>query len=284
MLLYHRIAGPRRDPQMLDVRARNFDEQLGILARSTTPLPLDEFESLRRSGSLPARAVAVTFDDGYADNLHAAAPGLVRHGIPATVFITTGMIGSEREFWWDDVERIAFDAPLAGDDPASRQREYASLVSALHPLPTAVRERRLAALRVSKSMPEKGRESHRALSLDELRALAALPGISIGSHTMTHPSLAWLAIDDQTREMAGSAAWLEGELGIRVRALAYPFGTPGDVSRETVRAAADVCDYAMATDSGAAWKWSPRWRLPRVTVRDWDVALFSRRLDEWFEE
>lgn len=284
MLLYHRIAGPRRDPQMLDVRARNFDEQLGILARSTTPLPLDEFESLRRSGSLPARAVAVTFDDGYADNLHAAAPGLVRHGIPATVFITTGMIGSEREFWWDDVERIAFDAPLAGDDPASRQREYASLVSALHPLPTAVRERRLAALRVSKSMPEKGRESHRALSLDELRALAVLPGISIGSHTMTHPSLAWLAIDDQTREMAGSAAWLEGELGIRVRALAYPFGTPGDVSRETVRAAADVCDYAMATDSGAAWKWSPRWRLPRVTVRDWDVALFSRRLDEWFEE
>ena len=284
VLLYHRIAGPRRDPQMLDVRARNFDEQLGILARSTTPLPLDEFESLRRSGSLPARAVAVTFDDGYADNLHAAAPGLVRHGIPATVFITTGMIGSEREFWWDDVERIAFDAPLAGDDPASRQREYASLVSALHPLPTAVRERRLAALRVSKSMPEKGRESHRALSLDELRALAVLPGISIGSHTMTHPSLAWLAIDDQTREMAGSAAWLEGELGIRVRALAYPFGTPGDVSRETVRAAADVCDYAMATDSGAAWKWSPRWRLPRVTVRDWDVALFSRRLDEWFEE
>ena len=69
-----------------------------------------------------------------------------------------------------------------------------------------------------------------------------------------------------------------------MRALAYPFGTPGDVSRETVRAAADVCDYAMATDSGAAWKWSPRWRLPRVTVRDWDVALFSRRLDEWFEE
>jgi peptidoglycan/xylan/chitin deacetylase (PgdA/CDA1 family) len=284
VLLYHRIAGPRRDPQMLDVRARNFDEQLGILARTTTPLPLDEFESLRRSGSLPARAVAVTFDDGYADNLHAAAPALMRHGIPATVFITTGMIGSEREFWWDDVERIAFDAPLAGDDPASRQREYASLVSALHPLPTAVREQRLAALRASASVPEKGRESHRALTPDELRGLAARPRISIGAHTITHPSLARLSVDDQTREMAGSTAWLERELGIHVRALAYPFGTPGDVSRDTVRAAADVCDYAMATDSGAAWRWSPRWRLPRVTVRDWDAALFSRRLDEWFAE
>lgn len=284
VLLYHRIAGPRRDPQMLDVSALNFDEQLGILARTTTPLPLDEFESLRRSGNLPERAVAVTFDDGYADNLHAAAPALVRHGIPATVFITTGMIGSEREFWWDDAERIAFDAPLAGDDPASRQREYVSLVSALHPLPTAVRQQRLAALRGPASVPEKGRESHRALTPDELRALAARPQISIGAHTITHPSLARLSVDDQTREMAGSAAWLERELGTRVRALAYPFGTPGDVSRDTVRAAADVCDYAMATDSGAAWRWSPRWRLPRVTVRDWDAVLFSRRLDEWFEE
>jgi hypothetical protein len=56
------------------------------------------------------------------------------------------------------------------------------------------------------------------------------------------------------------------------------------VSSDTARAAADVCEYAMATDAGAAWRWSPRWRLPRVTVRDWDAALFSRRLDEWFEE
>jgi peptidoglycan/xylan/chitin deacetylase (PgdA/CDA1 family) len=284
VLLYHRIAGPRRDPQMLDVAARNFADQLAVLARTTTPLPLDDFESLRRAGGLPERAVAVTFDDGYADNLLAAAPGLVRHGIPATVFITTGMIGSEREFWWDDVERIAFDVPLAGDDPASRQREYASLVSALHPLPTAVREQRLAALRASASVPETGRQSHRALSLDELRALAAQPGISIGAHTITHPSLARLAVGEQSREMAGSARWLEQAIGAPVRSLAYPFGTPNDVSADTVRAASAVFAYAMATDAGAAWRWSPRWRLPRVTVRDWDAALFSRRLDEWFEE
>ena len=282
VLLYHRIAGPRRDPQLLDVSGRNFDEHLAILARTTTPLPLDEFELLRRAGRLPARAVAVTFDDGYADNLHAAAPALVRHGIPATVFITTGMIGSEREFWWDDVERIVFDATLPADDPAARQRDYGALVAALHPLPTAAREARVAALRASASVPEKGRQSHRALSLDELRALAAQPGISVGAHTMTHPSLARLAVGEQSREMTGSAGWLEQAIGAPVRSMAYPFGTPNDVSADTVRAASAVFAYAMATDAGAAWRWSRRWRLPRATVRDWDAASFARRLDEWF--
>jgi peptidoglycan/xylan/chitin deacetylase (PgdA/CDA1 family) len=234
ILLYHRIAGPRHDPLFLDVSPSNFDAQLSVISRTCAALRLDEFEALRRAGRLPARAAAVTFDDGYADNLHAAAPLLARHGIPATVFVTAAMVGSASGFPWDGADA--------------------------------------------------GLPSHRALTVDELRSLAARPEISIGAHTLTHPSLAKLSRAEQEHEIAGSISRLEQATGSSVRAFAYPFGTPGDVSATTVRVASRLCDYALSTDSGAAWRWSPRWRLPRATVRDWSGAEFARRLDGWFAE
>jgi peptidoglycan/xylan/chitin deacetylase (PgdA/CDA1 family) len=316
VLLYHRIAGPRRDPQWLDVTPEHFELQLGVLARDATPLPLDEFESRRRAGRLPRRAVAVTFDDGYADNLHAAAPALVRHGIAATVFVTAGMVGSDREFWWDDIERIAFaptlaagevtgtamrwspadaaQAPPAPDadtwtmlsavDPTARHRLYRALAATLHPLATPLREARLSAWRAWAAVPTGARASHRPLTLEELRALAAVPGISVGAHTLTHPSLAMLAAEDQAREITGSREWLERTLGSPVRAFAYPFGTATDVSSTSVRTASAVYAYAMATTPLPAWRWSPRWRLPRAIVRDWDADTFAARLDALFGE
>ena len=96
VLLYHRVAGPRRDPQGLDVSADRFDAQLAVLRRAAAPLPLAEFEAHRRDGTLPERAVAVTFDDGYADNLLVAAPILARHAVSATIFVTAGMVGANR--------------------------------------------------------------------------------------------------------------------------------------------------------------------------------------------
>ena len=316
VLLYHRVAGPRRDPQWLDVTQDHFERQLAVLAREATPLPLDEFELLRRAGRLPHRAVAVTFDDGYADNLHAGAPALVRHGIPATVFVTTEMVDSNREFWWDDIERIAFAPALAAGeitgtairwsaadaaqappdpaadtwtmlstvDPTARHRLYRSLGAALRPLPTLLRESRLSEWRAWAGVSSAARPSHRPLTLDELRASRRFRESRSARHTLTHPSLAVLRAEDQAREIGGSRAWLERALGSPVRAFAYPFGTPSDVSDDSVRAAAAACEYAMATTPVPAWRWSPRWRLPRAIVRDWDAETFAERLDALFDE
>src|SRR5581483_9499448 len=70
------------------------------IASQFTPLALDEALSRMRSGSLPARALAVTFDDGYADNAVAALPILARYGVPATFFIATDFVGGGR--MWND--------------------------------------------------------------------------------------------------------------------------------------------------------------------------------------
>jgi peptidoglycan/xylan/chitin deacetylase (PgdA/CDA1 family) len=315
ILMYHRIAGPRFDPQSLDVSAEHFAAHLDLLAQRATVIPLDEFNMQRRRGTLPRRAVAITFDDGYADNLLTAVPLLAARGLSATVFVATGMLDANREFWWDDAERIAFSTrhlpppvpslPIAWDDadglpivadaahaawtvlsshdPTSRHRLYRALCAALYPLNAESRERLLAALRAWAGIEAGARASHRTVTSDELRQLAAAPGISIGAHSVTHSSLARLTDDEQYRELEDSRATLVQSIERPISSVAYPYGQPDDVSAVTTRAASFAgFDYAVTVSQQAAWMLSPEFRLPRCIVRNWNGPSFARELDGWF--
>jgi peptidoglycan/xylan/chitin deacetylase (PgdA/CDA1 family) len=142
ILLYHRVASPGLDPDRLAVTSSHFDAQLRVLSTLGQPLGLEEFERRRRDGTLPERAVAVTFDDGYQDNLLEAAPALARARIPATVFVATGRTGGARGFWWDELaallltgERPSCTLPLALDDGGPAAITFsASAAATVHPL------------------------------------------------------------------------------------------------------------------------------------------------------
>ena len=101
ILGYHRVAHVKRDEYEVCVTPDYFAEQMEALSQYTHPLRLAELVQCLRLGSLPPKSVAVTFDDGYADNLYEAKPVLERYDIPATVFVCTGYQG--REFWWDEL-------------------------------------------------------------------------------------------------------------------------------------------------------------------------------------
>jgi peptidoglycan/xylan/chitin deacetylase (PgdA/CDA1 family) len=315
ILMYHRVAGPRFDPQSLDVSADNFTAQLDVLRARATVLPLDEFNMRRRRGTLPRRAVSITFDDGYVDNLLTAAPLLADRTLPATVFVTTGMLGTIREFWWDDAERIAFStarlsgpvpgipiawndadgAPFVADaahaawtvlaphDPTSRHRLYRALCASLYPLGAERRDALLATLHEWAGVDSGARLSHRTVTTDELCRLAVAPGVSIGAHSVTHTSLARLTHDEQYRELEDSRATLLQAIGRPISSVAYPYGQPDDVSSVTTRAASFAgFEYAVTVSQQAAWMFSPEFRLPRCLVRNWDGPSFARELDGWF--
>lgn len=112
ILLYHRIAEPRSDPWGLCVSPERFRAQLAMLVAERRVLPLDELVSRLAAGDAPRFATAITFDDGYADNLEAAAPLLEEAGLPATLFVTSGAIGSGEPFMWDEpiAEALPMDA------------------------------------------------------------------------------------------------------------------------------------------------------------------------------
>ena len=103
ILMYHRIAVPKVDPWGLTVSPERFAEQVQALRARRTILSTDAFVARLRSGDLPHDAVALTFDDGYLDNLRQAKPILEAAGVPATVFLATGRIGTGEEFWWDEL-------------------------------------------------------------------------------------------------------------------------------------------------------------------------------------
>ena len=321
ILLYHRVAESPSDPQLLCVTPQHFAQHLEVLRRRCRPMGLQELTLALRDGTLRRRAVAVTFDDGYSDNLHNAKPLLERHDMPATVFVVSGYAGQGREFWWDELDglllqpgrlpetlRLRLDgrtyqwelgnaAHYAGDayrshrrwnvlevnDPGPRQHLYRSLCRLLRPLPGEERRGILDELTAWAGRRSAGRKTHRVLSVDEVSRLAEGGLIEIGAHTVSHPVLAALPAGEQRGEILGSKAHLEEVLGRAVIAFSYPYGARSDYTTETV-AIVQEAGFACACSNVAdvVCRASDRFQLPRVLVRDWDGDEFARRLKGWF--
>jgi peptidoglycan/xylan/chitin deacetylase (PgdA/CDA1 family) len=270
---------------------------------------------------MPDRAVVVTFDDGYADNLHNAKSLLERQDVPATVFVTTGYLGSRREFWWDELDRLllqpgtlphtirltldgrsyAWELGEAAqysqdayhrhrswnvslqEDPGTRQRLYRSLCQLFRRLPEEARSKALDELRTCVDARPAGRPTHRALSSEEVLQLAEGGLLEVGSHSVTHPVLSTLPAPAQRAEIHESKAQLESILGHPVTSFAYPYGSPADYTEETVAIVRHGgFACACANFPNVVRRGADPFQLPRILVRNWDGEEFARRLDGWF--
>ena len=261
VLVYHRVFEPPQDPQLLCVHPARFAEHLEHL-RTFTVLRLRELDFAH----LPERGVVVTFDDGYLDNLQFAKPSLQKYGVPATVFAATGSTGTDREFWWDELERIA---------PPSR---YEQLHRQIRQSTASQREAILAPLRHGEH-----RADYRPMRPVELKQLIDDGLVDIGSHGVTHTAFTALTTDEQQREIVDSKCALETWLGRRVDTFAYPFGGKRDVPPSAI-AAVRSADYHLACANfrkPVTAKTNP-FLVPRFVVRNWPVEEFARQLQGFF--
>lgn len=101
ILLYHRISDPSADPIMLCVTPLCFENHLQFLKENYDVLPLSELSQRLVDGTLKGNEAAITFDDGYQDNLTYALPLLEKYDLPATIFVTTSKLGESASFKWD---------------------------------------------------------------------------------------------------------------------------------------------------------------------------------------
>jgi len=317
ILGYHRVAEVPLDPWFLCVTPQHFAEQLEILRKCYQPIRLKELAQALRNGDLPQRAVVVTFDDGYADNLLNAKWLLDRYDVPATVFVTTSYIGQNREFWWDELEKLLllpeelpeklklninggiyewslresreqrtlsnrWDVTME-HFPSPRHEVYKDLHRLLKPLASEKQYQMLMEIARWAGSPVDGRLGYRGLDPDELRTLSDDELVEIGSHTITHPVLSAQPPDIQLREIIHSKKYLEECIGRPVISFSYPYGGADAVGEDTIRLVHEV-GYKMACASFAALvtpRSDPYW-LPRYMVRDWSGEEFASRLKEWF--
>jgi peptidoglycan/xylan/chitin deacetylase (PgdA/CDA1 family) len=308
ILMYHRVAAPPYDPWGLAVSPKHFAEQMASLKAFRQPLPMSEFVERLEDGSLPRRAAAVTFDDGYLDNLTQAKPILDRAGIPATVFLTTAQLGSSADFWWGELAHLilgraaAFKGDLtvgdevidlslppieaepilaepwrAWDPPqTARAKLYLRCWRALQTLSAARRQEALAAIRRQMS-PTPPAIGDRAMTRDEVTALLTDTHIDIGAHSRTHVPLTTLAADAQRNEIMGSKLDCEELAGRRISGFAYPHGNRDAAAMSAVK----DCGFDWAcTTYGAAVnpRRFDRFDLPRLQVFDWNGTEFARQL------
>lgn len=288
ILIYHRVH-PRPDPMFPgEVDAVRFDWQMGLLRRYCHPLPLAEAVVRLRGGELPARAVAVSFDDGYADNARVALPILQRHGLTATFFIAPGfldggcmwndsIIEAVRRAPGDSLDRAAFGLEMARLGPeASRGPIAESIIATVKHLQPRERLARVTDFcsGLGVDLP-----SDLMMSSAQVRELAAA-GMEIGAHTISHPILRTLPAEAARNEIRDSRDALERIIGRRVRAFAYPNGRPGDdyTERDREIVAELGFDYAPCTRWGVATAQSDRLQLPRFTPWDRTPERWLARL------
>lgn len=288
VLIFHRVLA-EPDPLYPDEPdARRFDTLLGWLSRSFNVLPLDRAVRELGAGTLPARAAAITFDDGYHDNFSVAMPLLRKHGLTATFFIATGFLDGGR-MWNDTVaeavrgftgEHLDLNAVGLGSFPVRDWNEKRLAIRALLPrlkhLPLDERLARAEAVaaRCAVELP-----ADLMMSSEQVKQMRAA-GMAIGAHTQNHPILARLDDAHAREEIAGSKHRLESLLDERVTLFAYPNGKPSqDYLPAHVAMVLDAgFDAAVSTAVGAARRGADMMQLPRFTPWDRTELRFGLRL------
>ncbi len=290
VLTYHRVIPDnetRADGFAIEngVPASVFEAQLRFMLKHFIPARASDVAAPRVLG----RSFVVTLDDGYADNFQVAAPILRRLGIPATFFVISDWVGSDRLFWWEQLA-LAFRetrldhldlspleaqagnaAGLPGSLPLgdSRQRAaaYETLCAAIrsgpHEAVAGIVENLARALEVS--LRHEGRD-YALMNWDQVRELSE-QGFEIGGHTASHASVVDADKRLLQREIVDSMTTIENKLQAPVVSFAYPYGCYRQDDARVTRLLSDTsCKAAFTTDKRPVRAGVNRFEIPRITL------------------
>lgn len=244
ILVYHRV-GTIRDRWSVDTTDTiDFEKQMKYLLRTHKIISLEQMAKIiLERKTLPKRAAVVTFDDGYKDNYTNAFPILKKYNIPATIFLTTGNIGTNNLFWWDKVEYILcntklkrFDLGDFGDiSPPSGSNILKSLGEIMSRFNRTPEDKKCVLIdklvKISDVDVPKNLGRDIIMSWDEVKEMNE-NGINFGAHTVTHPILTRVSLQQAKHEITKSKKDIEKRLNKPVTTFSYPNGLADDFNEE----------------------------------------------------
>lgn len=297
-LLYHRVNSLQKDINLLAVSPANFYEQMKYLKEHYRIIRFDEdWEHLEQD------AVCITFDDGYFDFYQYAVPILDELDIPATIFIATGNLNTQEEYWWDELEKNLLVDDWDYPQEFELQDEFFSckwetetyskrleLYDTLHWLmyskvSVEKRKRWISQLQQWSGLGEQGRSVNYSLQLEKCNNFPSKL-VDIGAHTVNHPSLSKLTEKEQRYEITTSKMELQREFGKDIHIFSYPFGTLDDYNKETMQICKECGIYRAASNYPGLWESGcDMLQIPRNIVRDWNRKEFRRKMEIfWAQE
>ncbi|MDB5816051.1 MAG: glycosyltransferase [Rhodocyclales bacterium] len=274
-LLFHKVPYVADPLTPGEFCLEQFDGLMAFLQRYFRVLPLAEAARAVQKGTLPERAVAISFDDGYADWLTGVSEVLTRRNLPATFFITTEQFAGPA-LWHERVIAAVRELPDFGallppgfghlTDLRTLQSRI-TLVAGLQdrfkyvPLPE-----RLAAIEALEAQAIRPLVLPERFTVDSVKALHA-KGFDVGAHTVRHPILNKCSLSEARDEIGSCREELSAALRAPVELFAYPNGRfVTDYSLDHVELVRQ-CGYsaAVSTDWGVARRGDDIWQLPRFT-------------------
>lgn len=296
VLGYHRIADTAWDPLELAISRERFAAQLAVLSELREIISLDELAARHAAGERLDRYAVLTFDDGYLDFADAVVPMAAALGAPVTVFVASGFTGGD--FWWDEL--VALLAPgtqgahelelqMNGTDPLqftglqqleTRKAAACDIGGRLVGRSPEQVEAVLVQLRAwaGNSPAPPGRP----MSGDELAAVARIPGVEVGAHTVSHSCLADLSPQVQREEIGASKAALEDICDTEIKVFSYPHGSLSARTPAVVKSLGFSC-ACMSRDGMFTARGDP-YRIPRLWAPDLDRVAFRQWLGNWVSE
>lgn len=315
--MYHRIAVPEVDVWEINVSPAMFEQQLQVLKKMGNVVPLQQLVNEINAGKLHKNRIAITFDDGYIDNFTVAKPFLEKYCLPATFFISSGNIGTEKEYWWDELEHLILftqhlppffslqiretivetelktevflDEELrqkhgcwkacTEEPPTIRAKLFYKLWQTLRPLPAIEQQQYLQNIQTWINKPKLARPEYRTMSIAELKELATDDLFTIGAHTVTHPALADHSAQFQKKELLENRYFLSEITGREINLLAYPYG---NYNEQTLTIAPETgFNAAFTTEEMSIKSGYHKYSFGRLQVKNLPGAAFGEQLKHW---
>lgn len=275
VLLFHKIptlADPLSNGEMDLAR---FEHILEFLSRNANVMPLPEATAALQAGKLPKRAMALTFDDGYAEWIDNVSPALRKRNLPGTFFVTTGQL-SGSALWHERIVAAVRALPDQGFALPYGFGNYTDLsVSGMRlRLVEELQERlkyaplsdRVGAIEVLESQARSTIDLPRPFDIESVRTLHS-QGFDIGAHTVHHPILNECTREQARAEIGGCKEELEAIIRGKVHSFAYPNGRPNeDYNAEHVDMVRSLgYTSAVTTSNGVSTRGTDIFQLPRFT-------------------
>jgi len=290
VLMYHRIL-PSAENQACYVQPGmfvtpvTFEQQVAYVKEHFEVVFLDDLIEKAQKGEYIGRHCALTFDDGWRDNYTAAFPVLERYGVPATIFLSTGFVGTTRTFWPEELcyylERIDLgtfadiNAPPSWDrftgmigKSQCRSREW-FLDRSIETMKVFTLSDREEILNYLRNMLGAQAIPRQMLNWDEIRKMGLSGLIRFGAHTVNHEILDQVPLRKARAEIIVSRNEIECHLGTKVTTFAYPNGNHNAGVRQLL--AENDFDVAVTTRKGLLGHALPSLEIPRIALHE-DVS------------